>query len=258
MERRRRTTVEVLGTREAHTIAGALGREVRLTLKRRHQTHAELGERVGISRARVSELARGEGASAPLAVWIRLGLAIDRPLAVSFSRSLDTHGPRDAGHLAAQELVLRLVRQAGRKADFESPTRPADPSRSIDVAIRDDRARTIIVVEIWNRLDDLGAAARASSRKVSEAERLTVAAARDGKAYRVTLCWLLVDTSANRRLVGRYPEIMRSRFPGSSVAWARCIVEGAPPPHEPGCAWIDPRSDRVMPLRLRGAVRGGA
>ena len=150
-----------------------------------------------------------------------------------------------------------MVRQTGRKADFESPSRPADPSRSIDVAIRDDRSRTIVVVEIWNRLDDLGAAARASSRKVSEAESLAVATARDGNPYRVALCWLLVDTSANRRLVGRYPEIMRSRFPGSSVAWARCIVDGAPPPHEPGCAWIDPRSDRVMPLRLRRPRRAG-
>ena len=57
--------------------------------------------------------------------------------------------------------------------------------------------------------------------------------------------------SANRRLVGRYPEIMRSRFPGSSVAWVRCIVGGTPPPDEPGCAWIDPRSERVLPMRLR-------
>ena len=251
MERRRRTTVEILGTREARAIAGSLGHELRLSLKRRHLTHAQIGERVGISRPRISELVRGDGASAPLTVWVRLGLAIDRPLAVSFSRSLDAHEPRDAGHLAAQELVLRLVRQAGRRADFESPSRPTDPSRSIDVAIRDDRARTIVIVEIWNRLDDLGAAARASSRKVSEAESHSTATARDGHPYRVAMCWLLVDTSANRRLVGRYPEIMRSRFPGSSVAWARCMVEGATPPHESGCAWIDPRSNRVLPLRLR-------
>jgi predicted XRE-type DNA-binding protein len=256
MERRRRTTVEILGTREARAIAGSLGHELRLSLKRRHLTHAQIGERVGISRPRISELVRGGGASAPLGDWVRLGLAIDRPLAVSFSRSLDAHEPRDAGHLAAQELVLRLVRHAGRKADFESPSRPTDPSRSIDVAIRDDRSRAIVIVEIWNRLDDLGAAVRVSSRKVAEAESHSTATARDGRPYRVALCWLFVDTSANRRLVGRYPEIMRSRFPGSSVAWVRCIVGGAPPPDEPGCAWIDPRSDRVLPLRLRRSRSG--
>ena len=244
MERRRRTAVEILGTREARAIAGSLGHELRLALKRRHLTHAQMGERVGISRPRISELVRGDGASAPLGVWVRLGLAIDRPLAVSFSRSLDVHEQRDAGHLAAQELVLRMVRQTGRRADFESPSRPTDPSRSIDIAIRDDRSQAIVIVEIWNRLDDLGAAARASSRKVSEAESHSTATACDDHPYRIALCWLLVDTSANRRLVGRYPEIMRSRFPGSSVAWVGCIVGRTPPPDEPGCAWIDPRSGR--------------
>ena len=144
--------------------------------------------------------------------------------------------PRDAGHLAAQELVLRLARQHGRRADFELVTRPSDPARSIDVALRDDAAGALIVVEIWNRLDDLGAAARAMTRKASEAEGAAVLAARDGPPYRVAICWLLVDTAANRRLVARFPEILETRFPGSSLGWVRCLVDGAPPPNEPGLA----------------------
>jgi transcriptional regulator with XRE-family HTH domain len=253
MDRHRRTSHEVDGTIEALSIAGSLGRELRTTAKRRRLTQAELGRRVGLSGARIGDIQRGQGRRTSLETWVRLGKAIGRPLAVSFSREIDAHEPRDAGHLAAQELVLALARRHGRRADFELPTRPADPSRSIDVALRDDTNRTLIVVEIWNRLDDLGAAARATSRKQAEAEGPAVLAARAGPAYRVATCWLLVDTTANRRLVGRYPEILRSRFRGSSLDWVRCLQEGSPPPGEPGLAWIDSRSRRIVPLRLRRA-----
>jgi hypothetical protein len=214
-------------------------------------TQEALSERVGLGQGRISEIEGGHGATAPLETWIALGIAIDRPLAVSFSRDIQPDELRDGGHLAAQELVLRLARQHGRRADFELPTRPTDPARSIDVALRDDGARALIIVEIWNRLDDLGAAVRATSRKHADAEGPAVLAARDGPPYRVTTCWLLVDTAANRRLVARYPEIFQTRFPGSSLDWARCLADGWPPPTTPGLAWIDPRSGRIVPLRRR-------
>jgi transcriptional regulator with XRE-family HTH domain len=251
MSRVRRTAAEVGAGRESARIAATLGAELRRTRRRRRLTQAALGERVGLGQGRISDLERGRGATAPLDTWIVLGIAIDRPLAVSFSREIEVPEPRDAGHLAAQELVLGLARRNGRRADVELPTRPADPARSIDVALRDDRARALIVVEIWNRLDDFGAAVRATTRKVAEAEGLAVVAARDGPPFRVATCWLLVDTAANRRLVGRYPEVLASRFPGSSLGWVRCLAEGLPPPSEPGLAWIDPRSARIVPLRHR-------
>jgi transcriptional regulator with XRE-family HTH domain len=255
MDRRRRTNLELDGTAEAASIAGTLGRGLKTTRKRQRLTLAEVGRRVGLSGARVAEIEHGEGATASLETWVRLGKAIDRPLAVSFSRDIEPREPRDAGHLAAQELVLGLARRNGRRADFELPTRPTDPAHSIDVALRDDTARTLIVVEIWNRLDDMGAAARATTRKMAEAEGPAVLAARGGPPYRVALCWLLVDTAANRRLVARYPEILVSRFPGSSLGWVRCLSEGSPPPNESGLAWIDPRSGRIVPLRHRSPVR---
>lgn len=262
MERHRRTNVELDGTAEAASIAGTLGRGLKTTRRRNRLTQVQVGRRVGLSGARIAEIEHGDGATASLETWVKLGKAIDRPLAVSLSRDIEPREPRDAGHLAAQELVLRLARRHGRRADFELPTHPADPARSIDVALRDDAARAFIVVEIWNRLDDLGAAARATTRKVAEAEGPAVLAARDGPPYRVAICWLLVDTAANRRLVARYPEILESRFPGSSLGWVRCLTEGLAPPNEPGLAWIDPRSARIVPLRyrrleVRGSSSGG-
>jgi len=60
-----------------------------------------------------------------------------------------------------------------------------------------------------------------------------------------------MDTASNRALVGRYPAILRARFTGSSGAWVRALVAGELPPSEPGLAWIDVRSGRLRPLRLR-------
>ena len=255
MDRHRRTGFELDGTIEATSLAGSLGRDLRTAAKRRRLTQAELGRRVGLSGSRIGEIQRGQGANASLETWVKLGKAVGRPLAVSFSRDIEQHEAHDAGHLAAQELVLGLARRHGRSADFELPTRPSDPAQSIDVALRDDAARTLIVVEIWNRLDDVGKAARTTSRKVVEAEGPAMIAARAGPAYRVALCWLLVDTAANRRLVARYPEILQSRFPGSSFDWARCLGEGSPPPNRSGIAWIDPRSGRIVPWRIRTTRR---
>jgi hypothetical protein len=109
-----------------------------------------------------------------------------------------------------------------------------------------------VVVEIWNRLDDLGAAVRATARKVAEAEAIAVLAAGDGSGFRVASGWFLVDNAANRRLVARYPAILRTRFPGSGVQWVRSIVAGSDPPARPAIAWVDLRAARLVPTRLRG------
>lgn len=251
MARLRRSDAALHGDALSAAIAATLGRDARATRRRRRVTQQRLADAIGISRPRYAEIERGEGATAPLETWARIGAALGRPLAVGFSRDIDQPEPRDAGHLAAQELVLRLARSHGRTASFELPTHPADPARSTDVGLRDDSIRALILIEIWNRLDDLGAAARATDRKVVEAEALATSSGGDGAAYRIASCWLLVDTAANRRLVAAYPEILRARFPRSSERWARALAEGAAPPIEPGIGWVDPRAGRIVPMRLR-------
>jgi transcriptional regulator with XRE-family HTH domain len=248
MARRRRSDTEVQGDALSAAIAATLGREARTTRRRRRLTQQRLADAVGISRSRYAYIERGEGATAPLETWTRIGAALGRPLAVSFSRDIEPHEPRDAGHLAAQELVLRLARGHGRTASFELPTRPADPMRSTDAALRDDPQRTLILAEIWNRLDDLGAAARATDRKVVEAGVAAFMARRRAVQGRIVLA---VDTAANRRIVARYPQILRARFTGSSVQWVAALADGAAPPIGPGLAWVDPRSGRLGPIRLR-------
>ncbi len=254
MADRTTTSVKTESATETMRIAATLGGEARATRRRRRRTQAQTAETAGISRARYAEIERGQGDTAPLDLWVRIGLAIDRPLAVSFSRDIEPVEPADAGHLAAQELVLRLVTASGRlrQASFEAPTRPADPSRSADILIRDDARLTITIAEIWNRLGDIGSAARATSRKVVDAESMAVVAGGDRGAYRVAVGWLLVDTAANRRLVSRYPAILRARFPGPSTGWVHALADGADPPTEPAIAWVDLHAGRLVPIRLRG------
>lgn len=246
MARRTRTTSKLQGDVEARALAASLGAEVRRTRRARRLTQATLAARVGWRQARIGEIERGEGDTAPLGAWVRLGMALGRPLAVSLSRDTELAGPSDGGHLAAQELLLRLARATGRIGSFELPTRPGHPSRSVDVGIRDDANRVLILAEIWNRLDDVGAAARTTARKAVEAEALAMFRT---PAYRVASCWLFVDSTANRSIVRRFPEILRSRFRGSSARWARCLVDGSSPPEEPGLCWIDPRSGTIRPMR---------
>jgi hypothetical protein len=176
---------------------------------------------------------------------VALGIALGQPLAVSFSRPSDTAASlADAGHLDVQEYLLEIGRQNGRRGAFELPTRPSDPWQSIDVGHLDERHDCLIIEEAWNRIGDLGAAARSSARKVAEMERR-------GEAGGVALCWVVRDSHANRAIVRRYPEVIAARFPGSSVAWVDALEHGAAPPNEPGIIWFDPARRRLKPLRLR-------
>jgi hypothetical protein len=217
-------------------------------------TQSELSRRVGVGQSRMSEIEGGHGASAALELWVALGMALEQPLAVSLSRDI-TVEPADAGHLAIQELVVRLARECSRTATFELPTHATNPARSIDIGIRDDRHRVLIAVEIWNRLDDVGAAMRAHDRKVAEAAALAVAVG-DGDPYRVAIFWILRDTAANRQLVERYPAILGSRFPGSSLGWARALAAGGEVPTDPGMLWASADARRLVPLRRHRSTQG--
>ena len=169
-----------------------------------------------------------------------LGLVLGRPLAVSFSRQAEPT-VADGGHLAVQELVLRLARANGIPGSFELSTRSL---RSIDVGLRDERNRALILIEIWNRLDDLGAAARDSHRKVDEVRPIA-----EVEGFRVASCWVLRATAANRALVARYPNVFEAEFPGSSRGWVRALTAGAPPPVLPGLVWADIAGTRLFEWR---------
>ena len=134
------------GDREARNIATTLGREVRTSRRRLRWTQRELGQRVGLEQSRISEIERGFATGTPLIVWVRLGMVLGRPVGMAFARDLRPQ-PNDAGHLDAQEALLRICARTTRTGRFELATRPADPLRSAGLALRDDVARELSILE---------------------------------------------------------------------------------------------------------------
>jgi len=228
-----------------------LGAEVRASRVSRGLTQQQLADHAGISRSAESRIELGHGGGHTLDTWQRLAMALDRPLSLSLAR--DTiQAPADAGHLGIQELVLRLGRARGLAGSFELRTRPAEPWRSTDVALRDDRRRLLLLFECWNTFGDVGAAARSTNRKVAEAEEYGVAIGGE-EPYRVASCWVVRATNRNRALLARYPEVFAARFPGSSIGWARFLSGvAAEPPRLPGLVWCDIAATRIFAWRQRG------
>ena len=244
-QRRRPTDFEREATRLVNSMTAVLGSSVKAGRTRLHLTQEGLADRVGVHQSWISKIESGHGRAVPLALWVRIGHALGQPFAASMSRPIgEPRQPIDAGHLAMQEHLLRLARTTGRTASFELPTRPHDPTRSIDVCVRDAQHRVLIIEEAWNTFGDIGAAIRATNRKSAEALDLA-ATIDDGPPYRVAIVWIIRDSAANREIIGRYPEIVQAAFPGSSRGWVDALTRGTAPPEAKGFAWYDPATNRV-------------
>lgn len=153
--------------------------------------------------------------------------------------------------LAAQVGLSRLGRRAGYARAFEVAARPSDPSRSTDVGLRDDRRRTLVLVECWNTIGDVGAAARSTDPKLAEAADLAVVAGGE-RPFAVRGVWVVRATARNRTLLARYPEVFAARFPESSARWVAALTSDTDPPTQPGLVWCDVAATRLFAWRRRG------
>ena len=249
MAGRRRTNLWAEAERRNREVLGRLGAELRSARATRRLTQSALGARAGLSRMSISRAERGLGGGLTLDAWQRIAIALGITLRVNLQRD-PLAETADAGHLAMQELVLRLGRGGGYKGLVELATKPAEPWRSIDVALLDDARRRLTVVECWNTIGDIGGAARTSTRKLAEAEDL--ATARWGEQSHATgLVWVVRATARNRALVARYPDVFAARFPGSSARWVRALTAGETPPEEPGLVWASVDAARLFAWRRR-------
>lgn len=222
-----------------------IGGEIRAMRERRAWTRSELAERAGIGRMVVGRI---EGGSTNLDIEVlqRVGLALGRPLLVTFGRDV-LEATTDAGHLAIQELVLRLGRAAGYSGTFELPSRPGESWRSVDVGLADPARKRMLLVECWNTIGDVGAATRSTERKRADLDG--IAAGRWGPDVSVNVLWVVRATARNRALIHRYPQVFTARFPGSSRGWVDCLSSGTDPPAEPGLVWCDVGATRIFEWR---------
>lgn len=228
------------------------GAKIRRARKRRRLTQAQLAARVGLSQSTISDIEIGEGASLSIHVWQRLASFLELPLRVEVGRDAIAE-PADAGHLRIQELMLRLGRAGGYLRTFELTTKPADPSRSVDVNLRDDIHRRLLRIECVNTFGDIGAAVRSSDRKGADCQGLAIAIGH-GQPYAVHSCWVVRATRRNRSILARYPELFASRFPGSSNGWVRALTTASQPPAAQGLVWCDVAATRVFEWRATVAA----
>lgn len=247
MANRRRSRLDVEAQRQLHAQMLREGQKVRRARQRRRWTQAHLGQLVGLSQSGVSKIERGLGGGLSVNTWQRVALVLSMPLSFQLARDAREE-PVDAGHLAIQELVLRLGRATGRRRTFELATKPADPSRSTDVGLIDDSNRRLLQVECVNSFGNINASIRSSDRKRAEAEALAISIGH-GDPYSVHTVWVVRATRRNRELLATYPELFASRFAGSSRALVSALTRGTAPPAAPGLVWCDVNATRLFEWR---------
>ncbi|HLB45090.1 MAG TPA: helix-turn-helix transcriptional regulator [Candidatus Limnocylindrales bacterium] len=235
------------GRRRAIEACALAGEQIAKARKRRGWPQRVLAHKLGISQARESQIEAGKGGGVPPDMWYAFASALGIPFRMEFGRDA-VQELEDAGHLEMQEFMLRLGRATGFNGGFELATRPSNPAYSVDVGLRDDARRLLVLEECWNTFGNIGASVRSTRRKIAEAEALAVAAGGDGGPYLVSGCWIVRDTARNRAVLERYPEVFESTFTGPSGAWVRALTEpGALPPTGLGLVWCDPRRGRLTP-----------
>lgn len=248
-DRSSRASARLEGRRRAAALAVQLGGSIRAARVRRRWSQATLAKKVDLTQSRIAQLERGTAPGASLEVWFALAEALGIYLKVEFGRD-PVQEPDDAGHLAIQELALRLGRQTGRQRTFELPTKPANPSLSVDVGLRDDAQRVLILQECWNTFGNINESVRRTRQKVADAEQLAVAIGGEHGAYRVASVWIVRDTRRNREIVARYPEVFAAAFTGSSRGWVKALTtRDRTPPQEPGLVWSDLHATRLFAWR---------
>lgn len=242
---RRRSAAAILAAREASEIRQVIGQAIAAARGRRGWTQAQLAASTGHSQPGISRLERGV---APLEVEdvIRVPRALGLTPRLEHGRDpLDRSA--DAGHLAIQELLVRLARATADTGLVELPLGTGARSLSVDVCVHRRALGELIVEEAWSRVGDVGAGLRSFDRKLALAAEAGAAFARPPRI--VTGVWVVRATRANRELLATYPALFTTRFLGSSRGWVRALTSGAPAPPEPGLVPCDGNASRLFEWR---------
>jgi transcriptional regulator with XRE-family HTH domain len=218
-------------------------------------TQQQLADRVGVTRGYIAKVERGR-ANPSLELVGRIGEALGLRLSLTMEGPifLGDRRQRDAVHARCSGYVDRRLRGAGLQTAREVEIIRGRAHGWIDILAFDPKSRTLFIIEIKTRLDDLGAV----ERQIAWYERSAgQAASRLGWRPLRVVTWLLVLASdevdaflrANRTaLASAFPR--RAREMMNAFADACDLHSG-----DRGLAMIDPSSRRETWL-IRSRVDG--
>jgi transcriptional regulator with XRE-family HTH domain len=242
--RRRAGAARLEARRRAAFLAVRLGigaKGARLSASLRQ---TDVSRQAGISQSFLSRMERGHGQQASLETWASVAAATGHQLAAFIERVPGTTLPRDYEHLKRQQLVISTARAGGWTATVEQAIDADwDRPRSIDVVLTRAARGETAVVEVWNLVDDVGAAFRGLDAKVARITRQQGAATSGLMVIR--------GTRRNRALVRDFKALFRAQFPASSAAWlATLTAPDKPMPATHGLLWTDVAGTRMLVARL--------
>jgi hypothetical protein len=168
--------------------------------------------------------------------------------------------PRDIVHLGTQELVASMAIRGGWTVRPEFALDDAAVgSRSADLVFERSpgtRPQELALIEVYDWLDDVGAAFRGWDRKVAKIDRIAVSRLPPGDDDAdpilpvVSGFWVLRATLRNRELVRAHRTLFAARFTSSGRAWLEAVQDPAKPmPRGPAVIWVAVRGHRLWSWR---------
>jgi transcriptional regulator with XRE-family HTH domain len=204
-------------------------------------TQAEVAAAVGISRSHYAGIESGKEDPSIDVVWRiadRLGLDIELVgrAPIAFERR---HG--DLVHARCSAYVDRRFAREGWLTVREVETFAGRAHGWIDLLAFEPVSRTLVIVEVKTRLDDIGAVERQLGRYEKDAKRI---ANELGWYPRETAAWLLLLASDEiERQVALHAGLLRATFPDRARVMTEALA-GSMAMRSRGLALIDPRSRR--------------
>ena len=218
VRQRRATDVVLRGRRRAAELSRRLATALREARLAAGLTQAEAAARARISQAQWSRLERAtsEAQRAGVEEWAVAAEAVGLRLAAFMERASGATLPRDIEHLLRQNAVVSRGRPGGWLPAPEMPLDIGAGGHVVDVMLTRAVRREATVVEIWDWLDDVGAALRSFDEKVAAVRRQL-------SGWHVQGTWVMRGTRRNRDLVRGLGALFAARFPADGEAWLRAL-----------------------------------
>jgi transcriptional regulator with XRE-family HTH domain len=216
-------------------------------------TQVQLAAAIGVSRAHIAGIETGRANPSLDLVWRiadRLGLELElvgrHPIVVDRRQG-------DLVHARCSAYVERRLRRRDWLVEREVEVASGRAHGWVDLLAFEPRSRTLVIVEIKTRLDDIGAVERQVAWYEREAPDLAV---RLGWRPRRVLSWLLL--LASDEVEGRmslHRELLRTSFPERAATMRAVVRDPTAGTRLRGIALIDPtgrRREWLIASRMEG------